>query len=92
MRRYWVNYWLTAFYNGVVVGIWPAAAIAFITAGVLRTLSIFPMVFLGCMAFWVPVIMWMYHTEIWPMRRQRQRQPQQQRQRQPQRRRLRLLK
>jgi hypothetical protein len=73
MRRYRVNYWVTLFFNGVVVGIWPAAAVAAALAAFLHNLSSFIAFFLVCMVLFVPGIMWLYHAAIWPRRKRRRR-------------------
>jgi hypothetical protein len=72
MRK--TNYWGTLFYNGVVIGIWPAAALAYIlTFDVLHLpyLIVFAAIFaLGWVVF-VLAIMLLYHKLIVPRRRRK---------------------
>ncbi len=71
MRRYPANYWVTLFYNGVVIGIWPAAAIAYILPFRQHSLAGFVTTLYFAMCVLVPSVMWLYHKVIWPRRTRR---------------------
>ncbi len=69
---YKANYWLTVAYNGIVIGIWPAAGLAFLLTNILGGgLGVFLPLLLGFLAIFAFGIGWIYHTRIW--RRQRPR-------------------
>ncbi|HEX2350911.1 MAG TPA: hypothetical protein VHI51_20945 [Ktedonobacterales bacterium] len=67
MRR--ANYWGTAFYNGIVLGIWPAGGLAFLFAALLHTQMSFLAGFVFGLCVFVPFFMWLYHAIVWPRRR-----------------------
>ena len=73
MRK--ANYWGRLFYNGVVIGVWPAAALAYIlTIYVIHPpqFIVFVATFVLGMIVFVPAIMLLYHKLVVPRRRKAQ--------------------
>jgi hypothetical protein len=69
---YKANYWLTVAYNGLVIGIWPAAGLAFLLTSILGMgQGLFLPLLLGLLAVFALCIGWIYHTRIWRRRRSR---------------------
>ncbi len=66
------SYWATLFYNGVVLGIWPSAAAAYVMVTFLHSPLSFLAAFAVSMWFCVPLIMCLYHVVIVPRRKRRQ--------------------
>ncbi len=65
------RYWLTLFYNGVVIGIWPSAAAAYVMVTYLHSTLSFVPAFAVCMWFCIPIIVCLYHFLIVPRRKRR---------------------
>lgn len=67
MRR--ANYWVMTFNNAVWPSLYVATAAGFLAGLGLRSFLAFLVAFLIAMCICVPLIMWLYHSIIWPRRR-----------------------
>lgn len=69
MRK--ANYWTRLVYNGVVIGIWPAAALAYIVTFYVShrpLVSVFLSAFLLGLMIFIPAIALLYHKLVIPRR------------------------
>lgn len=69
MRK--TTYWTRLVYNGVVLGIWPAGALAFISAKYAPNIVVFLAILIFSWAIFMLAFVGLYHYVIVPRRRRR---------------------